>query len=436
MIRTTAETMSSSEAACDRDAGEQRQRHDRRHHRHHCDNLWLKPNQAERMICPSRRRSPLCKYNAADRAQLSSAPSTSRQVDIYPGEAGTCRRPRYLFPPSDACTPTARDGRQLAGDPRPANRRRWPGGEPGLRRPASGAAAERGRRYLLSGRSGCQSTRRRGARRLRRGRNHRIGPACLRQRAIGDPPDRAGPCGARYRCAGVRKLLGPAASYRRRRRQRPQESEGPGNRLRPRHHADRRWAQAPDVRGQAQRLQRADRASRRGRDAGARHDSARDQPGVRGPERRNPLQRRGRMGRAVPPGISAARGRGHRASHRAAPDRRGLLPQRAGHRSVRGRPRLARPQPGRQALGMALRHQPGTCSTRSCAPARSRTGWNSRCCPTAPAADGAERDKLRHSGTEAKKIKRSCTPRRSRSDSPASAVSTDRRDRGSTGNST
>ena len=52
--------------------------------------------------------------------------------------------------------------------------------------------------------------------------------------AAGDPADRAGARRARGRHAGVRKLLGPAGAHRRRRRRRPQESEGPRDRLRPR----------------------------------------------------------------------------------------------------------------------------------------------------------------------------------------------------------
>ena len=134
------------------------------------------------------------------------------------------------------------------------------------------------------------------------------------------------------RHAGVRKLLGPAGAHRRRRRRRPQEPEGPRDRLRPAHQADRARPQASDVCRQARGVQRADRASRRGRDHRAGHHRARHQRGVRRPERGNPLQRRGGLGRAVSPRISAARDRRHRPADRAPPDRRRLFPRHRGDR--------------------------------------------------------------------------------------------------------
>ena len=51
--------------------------------------------------------------------------------------------------------------------------------------------------------------------------------------------------------------------------------------------------------------------------------------GVRRAKRGNPQQRRGRLGRAVSSGISAARDRDHRAPDRPAADRRRLFPRRA-----------------------------------------------------------------------------------------------------------
>ena len=62
------------------------------------------------------------------------------------------------------------------------------------------------------------------------------------------------------------------------------------------------------------------------------HHRARHQRGVRRAERGNPRQRRGRLGRAVSSGISAARDRRHRPPHRAPPDRRRLFPRHRGDR--------------------------------------------------------------------------------------------------------
>ena len=120
--------------------------------------------------------------------------------------------------------------------------------------------------------------------------------------------------GAQGQHAGVRKLLGTAGAHCRRRRRGAQESERPRGRLRPQHQSHRGRPQASDVQRQARHLQRADRASRRGRDAGARHDGACHQCGVRRAERRDPLQRRDRVGRAISSRVSAARGRDHRAA--------------------------------------------------------------------------------------------------------------------------
>ena len=192
------------------------------------------------------------------------------------------------------------------------------------------------------------------------------------------------------RHAGVRKLLGLAGAHRRRRRRRPQESEGPRDRLRPAHQADRARPQASDVCRQARGVQRADRASRRGRDRRAGHHRARHQRGVRRPERGNPLQRRGRLGRAVSPRISAARDRRHRPPDRAPPDRRRIFPRHPGDRDLRRRPRrrstAIRPRSGCPGATASAR----TCWTRSFAPARWRTGWSTRCCRRAPSAGGAK----------------------------------------------
>ena len=57
------------------------------------------------------------------------------------------------------------------------------------------------------------------------------------------------------------------------------------------------------------------------------HHRARHQRGVRRPERGNPLQRRGGLGRAVSSRISAARDRRHRPADRAPPDRRRIFPR-------------------------------------------------------------------------------------------------------------
>ena len=123
----------------------------------------------------------------------------------------------------------------------------------------------------------------------------------------------------------------------------------------------------PDVCRQARRIQRADRASRRGRDAGARHDRARHQRRVGCAERRNPHQRLGRLGRAISSGISAARNRGDRAAHRHPADRRRILCRRGRYA------RLSRRISTRSTATPAASGWPGgtasarTCSTRNCA---------------------------------------------------------------------
>ena len=196
----------------------------------------------------------------------------------------------------------------------------------------------------------------------------------------GDAAGRTGARGADDRHAAVRLLLGPAGDHRGGRRQRAQEPEGPRDRLRPRHPADRSRPQASDVCRQARRVQRADRASRRGRDAAAGHHRARHQCDVGGAERGNPHQRLGRLGGAVPSGISAARDRGDRAPHRHAADRRRLLRRRGRHQDAS--PRIST----RSTAIPTASGCPGgtasarTCSTRSCASARWPTGSNSRCC--------------------------------------------------------
>ena len=176
---------------------------------------------------------------------------------------------------------------------------------------------ERGRRHLLSRRSGRQPAQR-----------------CRRSKAMTASPSPARGCTSTTtvpevtrqielvravlarRHAGVRKLLGPAGAHGRRRRRGAQEPEGPRDRLRPPHQADRARPQASDVCRQARGVQRADRASRRGRDHRARHHGARHQRSVRRAERGNPRQRRDRLGRAVSSGISAPRDRHHRPPHR------------------------------------------------------------------------------------------------------------------------
>ena len=156
---------------------------------------------------------------------------------------------------------------------------------------------------------------------------------------------------------GVRLVLGPASDRGRGRRQRAQKPKGPRDRFRPRHPPDRSRPQASDVCRQARRVQCADRASRRDRSAAARHHRARHQCDVGGAERRSPHQRIGRLGRAIPPGISAARSGGDRAPHRRAADRRGLLRRCRRHEGVRAGSRHARPRSRLQAARLAARHQ-------------------------------------------------------------------------------
>ena len=106
-------------------------------------------------------------------------------------------------------------------------------------------------------------------------------------------------------------------------------------------------------------------------------------------ERRDPHQRLGRLGRAVSSGISAARVRGHRAPHRHAADRGRLLRRRSRHQDLCAGPRHAR-QRSRIASGCrGGTASARTCSTRSCASARSRTGSNSRCCRRGSSGDEA-----------------------------------------------
>ena len=113
------------------------------------------------------------------------------------------------------------------------------------------------------------------------------------------------------------------------------------------------------------------------------------QRGLRGAERRNPRQRRGRLGRAVPSRISAARDRRDRAADRAAADRRRLF------RGQRGDPTFADDLDtlDRDPSNKRLSWRYGISTNvldKSCAPARSRTGSNCRCCRRAPNAGGAE----------------------------------------------
>ena len=171
----------------------------------------------------------------------------------------------------DACAPPARDGRKLAGDPCPARGGRRHGGEQRLRQPAAGAAAQRHRwtsafpaipaptcpiGQALEGYDGVAIT----------GSGLHVydgGLEVTRQielaRAVLDAGTPVfGSC------------WGLAGAHRRGRRRGAQEPEGPRDRLRPQHPADRGRPQASDVCRQARGVQRADRASRRGRDASRR----------------------------------------------------------------------------------------------------------------------------------------------------------------------
>ena len=146
--------------------------------------------------------------------------------------------------------------------------------------------------------------------------------AHLQRRRRGDAADRSGARRARDRHAGVRLVLGPAGDHRGGRRQRAQKSEGPRDRLRPRHPADRSRPQASDVCRQARRVQRADRASRRGRDAARRARPC--SPPMRCRDVQSvEIRTNGSVAWAVQyhPGISAARDGGDRAPHRHAADR-------------------------------------------------------------------------------------------------------------------
>ena len=436
-MRTTAETMSSSVVAR-AGRGEQRPAPGARSR-----SRPLRQPAAEagttsvRMTALSGTRSPLCNYNAADRAPSYRPPlNICAQITIYLVRSRHMPAP-ISIPPVNARAPTARHGRKFAGDPCPARGRRRHGGEQGLRRPAAGAAARtpsstsafRAIRaptcptaQALEGYDGVAIT----------GSGLHVydgGPAVTRQIELARAVLDAG-TPVFGSCWGLQVLTVAAGGSVRKNPKGREIGFGRGIRLTdagrkhpmyvgkhevfnaPTVHLDEVETLAPGTTVLATN-QVSDVQSAEIRCNGAVAWGVQYHPEY-------PLREIATIVRRIG----------------AAPDRRGLLPQRRRHRDLRRRPRRARPQSGRQAAGLALRHQQERAGQEACAPARSRTGWNSRCCRPAPSADGDERDKLRHSGTEAKKIKRSCTPRRRRSDSPASAASTDRRGRGSTGNST
>ena len=112
------------------------------------------------------------------------------------------------------------------------------------------------------------------------------------------------------------------------RRERAEESEGPRDRIRPAHPAHRRRPRARDVCGQGRGVRRRHRAYGRGGDAVAGHAGAGGQRRVGGAGRRSPLQRRRRLGRAIPSGIYARGHGGDRAPLRQAAGRGRVLLQR------------------------------------------------------------------------------------------------------------
>ena len=168
--------------------------------------------------------------------------------------------------------------------------------------------------------------------------------------------------------AAVRQLLGPAGHHRRGRRHGAGEPEGPRDRHRATHRADAGRPRPSDVCRQGVGVRRRHGASRRGRDARARHHGAGGERAVRRAGGRDQGRRRGRVGRAVSSGVFARRHGGDHAALRAAAGRA------KASSPTRRRATPMWPTSRRSTASRTTSRSPGaTASTRRCSTAQVRT---------------------------------------------------------------